>query len=96
AVKPFETEAALTLPFGELHVDLEGLIDVAAEIARKEKERDNLAGVIKSKEGKLGNASFVERAPADVVAKERQALDDAKRQLESVEQSLAALKAKKS
>ncbi|MBL9089733.1 MAG: valine--tRNA ligase [Planctomycetaceae bacterium] len=96
SVKPFETEAALTLPFGELHVDLEGLIDVAAEISRKEKERDNLAGVIKSKEGKLGNASFVERAPADVVAKERQALDDAKRQLESVEQSLAALKAKKS
>jgi valyl-tRNA synthetase len=96
SVKPFETEAALTLPFGELHVDLEGLIDVAAEISRKEKERDNLAGVIKSKEGKLGNASFVERAPADVVAKERQALDDAKRQLTSVEQSLAALMAKKS
>ena len=95
AVKPFETEATLTLPFGELHVDLEGLIDIGAEIARKEKERDNLVGAIRGKEGKLSNASFVERAPADVVAKERQALDEAKRQLESVEQSLAALRAKK-
>ena len=94
-VKPFETEATLTLPFGELHVDLEGLIDIGAEIARKEKERDNLVGAIHGKEGKLSNASFVERAPADVVAKERQALDEAKRQLESVEQSLAALRAKK-
>ena len=94
-VAPFETEATLTLPFGELHVDLEGLIDIGAEIARKEKERDNLAGVIRGKEGKLSNASFVERAPADVVAKERQAVEEAKRQLESVEQSLAALRAKK-
>ena len=94
AVKPFETEATLTLPFGELHVDLEGLIDIGAEIARKEKERDNLVGAIRGKEGKLSNASFVERAPADVVAKERQALDEAKRQLESVEQSLVALRAK--
>ncbi|MBA4020147.1 MAG: valine--tRNA ligase [Pirellula sp.] len=94
-VKPFETEATLTLPFGELHVDLEGLIDIAAEIARKEKERDNLVGAIRGKEGKLSNASFVERAPADVVAKERQALEEARRQLESVEQSLAALRAKK-
>ena len=60
----------MTLPFGELYVDLEGLIDVAAEIARKEKERDNLQGLIKGKEAKLSNASFVERAPPVVVAKE--------------------------
>ena len=96
AAKPFATTATLTLPFGELHVDLEGLIDVAAEIARKEKERDNLQGVIRGKEGKLSNASFVERAPPAVVAKERESLDEAKRQLESVERSLTELRAKKS
>jgi valyl-tRNA synthetase len=93
-VKAFETTATLTLPFGELFVDLEGLIDFAAEITRKEKERDNLAGVIKSKEGKLSNASFVERAPADVVAKEKQSLEEAKKTLESVERSLVELWAK--
>ena len=94
-VTPFATGATLTLPFGELYVDLEGLIDVAAEIARKEKERDNLAGVIRGKESKLGNASFVDRAPAEVVAKERQSLDDARRQLESVDRALADLRAKR-
>ena len=93
-VKAFETTATLTLPFGELFVDLEGLIDFAAEITRKEKERDNLAGVIKSKEGKLSNASFVDRAPADVVAKEKQSLEEAKKTLESVERSLVELRAK--
>ncbi|MCE9604144.1 MAG: valine--tRNA ligase [Planctomycetia bacterium] len=93
-VQAFETTATLTLPFGELFVDLEGLIDFAAEITRKEKERDNLAGMIKSKEGKLSNASFVDRAPADVVAKEKQSLEDAKKTLESVERSLVELRAK--
>jgi valyl-tRNA synthetase len=94
AVQPFATTATLTLPFGELYVDLEGLIDVAAEIARKEKERENLIGVIRGKESKLGNASFVERAPPAVVAKEREGLEEARRTLASVERSLAELRAK--
>lgn len=94
AVLPFATTATLTLPFGELYVDLEGLIDVAAEIARKEKERDNLVNLIRGKESKLGNASFVERAPPAVVAKERESLEEAKRNLDSVERSLAELRAK--
>jgi valyl-tRNA synthetase len=92
--KPFETTATLTLPFGELLVDLEGLIDFDAEITRKEKERDNLANLIKSKEAKLGNASFVDRAPADVVAKEKQSLEEAKKTLDSVERSLSELRVK--
>ena len=95
AVQPFATTATLTLLFGELHVDLEGLIDVAAEIVRKEKERENLAGVIRGKDAKLSNASFVERAPPAVVAKERESLEEARRTLESVERSLAELRAKK-
>jgi valyl-tRNA synthetase len=76
-------------------VDLEGLIDVVAELARLEKELDNLQKQIKSKEGKLSNASFVERAPADVVAKERASLDDLRRQLTAAGQALAKLCATK-
>jgi valyl-tRNA synthetase len=94
-VQPFATVATLTLPFGELYVDLEGLIDVKAEIARKEKERDNLVGLIKGKESKLSNASFVERAPPAVVVKEKESLEEYRRTLESVERSLAELRAKK-
>jgi valyl-tRNA synthetase len=91
---PYATMATLSLPFGELLVDLEGLIDVAAEIARLEKEQKDLGGLIKSKESKLGNANFVERAPAEVVAKERQSLEDARRRLETVERTLVELRAK--
>ncbi len=56
----------------KLMVPLAGLIDVAAERARLEKEiarrRQELARI----ESKLGNAGFVAKAPADVVAKERE------------------------
>ena len=40
-----------------------------AEIARKKQEVEKLTGFIAAKEKKLGNASFVERAPAEVVQK---------------------------
>jgi len=91
---PFATTATLSLPFGELFVDLEGLIDVAAEIVRLEKERKDLGGLIVGKEAKLNNPSFIERAPADVVAKERQTLDEGRRRLETVERTLVELRAK--
>jgi valyl-tRNA synthetase len=91
---PYATTATLSLPFGELFVDLEGLIDVAAEITRLEKERTDLAGLIVGKESKLNNASFVERAPPEVVAKERASLDDARRRLETAERTLVELRAK--
>jgi valyl-tRNA synthetase len=91
-VSPPPTNAAMTITGGELFVDLAGLIDVGAEIARKQKEIENLTGVILGKESKLSNESFVARAPADVVAKERESLVEAKQRLAAAESVLAELK----
>lgn len=90
-VQPPSTNASAALAGGELFVDMAGLIDVSAEKAKKEKEKANLEGLIRGKEAKLANASFVERAPADVVAKEREALAELKDRLASVEATLAEL-----
>ncbi|MEX2324358.1 MAG: valine--tRNA ligase, partial [Nitriliruptoraceae bacterium] len=69
-----ETAGASTIVFaaGQLQVDLAGLIDVDAECARLEKERDRIDTDIAKVAGKLANDSFVQRAPADVVARERE------------------------
>ncbi len=63
---------------GELRVmvPLAGLIDVAAEQARLDKDISRKEKEISRVEGKLGNANFVDKAPAEVVAKERGKLEE--------------------
>ncbi|WP_269620070.1 valine--tRNA ligase [Zhongshania sp. BJYM1] len=58
----------------EVLVPMSGLIDKAAEIARLEKEIQKLDKEIQRLSGKLGNAGFLDKAPADVVAKEQEKL----------------------
>jgi valyl-tRNA synthetase len=68
----------------DVYVDLAGLIDVKAELAKKREELKRLEGMIASKQKKLSNESFVSRAPADVVEKERESLRDLQGQHETV------------
>ena len=60
----------------QLLVPMAGLMDKDAELARLDKEIDRLTKDVGRTEGKLGNAKFVDRAPADVVQKERDKLSE--------------------
>ncbi|MCB1754687.1 MAG: valine--tRNA ligase, partial [Gammaproteobacteria bacterium] len=86
---PAESATAL---IGELKllIPLAGLIDKDAELARLERELNKLEGEIKRLSGKLGNEKFTSRAPQDVVAAERQKLQDA----ETASRQLSEQKAK--
>ncbi len=84
---------SVTLPSMEIFVDLADLIDPAAEIDRKNKERDKVAGLISGKRKKLENESFISRAPEAVVEKERESLRELEEQLAAIEAMLDRLKA---
>ncbi|ACO77391.1 valyl-tRNA synthetase [Azotobacter vinelandii CA] len=78
-----EAPLAATALVGEMQVlvPMAGLIDKDAELARLDKEIQRLEGEVKRVGGKLGNASFVDKAPAEVIAKERARLNEAEQAL---------------
>ncbi len=91
-VTPPMPNATVSLPGIEVYVDLAGFIDVAAEIARVDKEIVTFEKAIASKQAKLSNASFVDRAPAAVVEDVRQSMVQAEVQLASLIEALRQLK----
>lgn len=91
SVQPPEPNAPVAVGDMEVFVDLRGLIDVEAEKTRLEKDSDKLTKLIAGKEKKLSNANFVERAPAEVVEKERAALADLQQQLAKTKAALNSL-----
>ena len=76
----------------EVIVDLTGLIDVSAEITRNEQQEKKVLNLIAGKEAKLSNANFTARAPAEVVTKERESLNQLLEQLRSIQSTLADLR----
>jgi valyl-tRNA synthetase len=73
----------------EIFVPLEGLIDVEAERSRLEKEIARLQQAVESTERKLANASFVDRAPKEVVEREREKLSSFKTTIEKLKANLS-------
>jgi valyl-tRNA synthetase len=76
----------------EIHIILDETIDLNKEKERMIKERDRLKRNIKGIEGKLGNANFVNKAPANVVAYEREKLENMKESLQKILTNIESLK----
>ncbi|EAQ99408.2 valyl-tRNA synthetase [Congregibacter litoralis KT71] len=68
----------------EILVPLADIIDPKAELARLDKEVEKLRAELKRIEGKLNNEGFVAKAPAEVVAKEREKLRSQQASLEKL------------
>jgi valyl-tRNA synthetase len=75
----------------EVTFDLSGAVDVAAERARLTRAIAGHEAEAAKLSGKLGNANFTGKAPADVVAETRQRLADAEGELGRLRALLAAL-----
>ncbi|MBN1854663.1 MAG: class I tRNA ligase family protein [Pirellulales bacterium] len=92
-VVPPKLCASVTRPGLEVYVDVSEFLDVQTEKVRLEKERDQLENRISAIDKKLKNASFVTRAPTDVVARERARLVELTGQRQSIESALDNLNA---
>ena len=89
-----EIPMAATALAGELEilVPMAGLIDKAAEISRLDKEISKLESDLARLRGKLENASFTDKAPAAVVAREQDKMQSQKQALETLQAQLQRIR----
>jgi len=87
-------ESAIAL-VGEMRVliPLAGLIDVEAELKRLNKEMEKLKKELAKCTAKLNNPKFTERAPAEIVEKERQRVTEMSASLQELETQAAKIRA---
>jgi len=87
-------ESAIAL-IGEMKIliPMAGLIDKDAELARLEKEIQKIKNDLPRVEGKLSNPTFIDKAPADVIDKEKAKLADLRSTLNNLEQQQVKIQA---
>jgi valyl-tRNA synthetase len=86
-----EQSASAVVGSMAIHVPLAGIVDVAKESERLQKEFETTKKYVSSVTGKLANADFVANAPAAVVDTEKAKLAEAEAKLKALEEQLAAL-----
>ncbi|MEJ2602496.1 MAG: valine--tRNA ligase [Gammaproteobacteria bacterium] len=75
----------------KIFVPMAGLIDVAAERSRLEKQAGKVEADLSKAEAKLANPRFVDNAPAEIVAKERERETAFRRELAQIREQLGRL-----
>jgi valyl-tRNA synthetase len=91
AGEDFQVSASLEAEGVLVELDLAGVVDVAAERRRMEKDLAAARAEAAQAAGKLGNESFTSKAPHDIVEKTRQRLASATADITRLEQRLATL-----
>jgi valyl-tRNA synthetase len=79
-------------PDFEAYVSLEGLIDVAEEIRRVEKQLADKKKFLQGAQAKLNNPGFVSKAKPEAVQQQRDLVADLQAQIEALEANLADLR----
>ena len=78
----------------EIFINMDELMDYAAEMERLTKEKKKLEGEVERVEKKLGNENFVSKAPEKVIEAEREKMTKYKDMLEKVVERLAVVEKK--
>jgi len=88
-----EPPASATALLGDMRmlVPMKGVIDVDAERARLEKQKQKAEADLAKTQAKLGNDKFVNNAPADVVIQERQRAVDFEKTIAQLDEQLEKL-----
>ena len=92
-VKPPQSASCVHADF-EAYVSLAGLIDVAAEVKRLEKQLAEKHKHLQGIAAKLKNASFVDKAPKEVVQQQREQMTELEGQIKVMEEDLRELRDK--
>jgi valyl-tRNA synthetase len=92
AVQKPSQSATTVQPEFEVFVSLEGLIDVPAEIQRAEKQLAEKQKHLQAAQAKLQNASFVSKAPAEVVQQQQDLVADLQNQIKALQENLRELR----
>ena len=89
--EPKKGTLSVKTAMGELYLPTEGLIDLAAEIARLNKEIEKYRAEIAKVEQKLNNPAFTQKVPPEVLAEHQKRLADWQEKLEHVLKALKIL-----
>ncbi|MDI6790978.1 MAG: valine--tRNA ligase [Thermodesulfobacteriota bacterium] len=75
----------------ETYMLLEGVVDISAETAKLQKEAGKLQTELKRVQNKLANSDFLERAPAEIIDKEKGKVQEFVARLEKIDANLKRL-----
>lgn len=79
------------LPLGTVYLPVGDLLDISLEIKRLEQDLKQIEKDLKRSEGKLANSKFMDRAPAEIVEKEKKRMEESRVKIARIKENIASL-----